>query len=68
MKTYAEKLEIAECIIKEAKSYYMNSEYAQSDMNMRGFYEDIEQLKLKQEDEDLYRIRLDMILVYTDQY
>jgi len=67
MRTHREEIEIAECIIREAREHYENSEYGEADSDMNSYYEDIEQLNLKKEEKDLYRSRLDFIL-YIDQF
>ena len=68
MRTHEEEIEIAECIIREAREHYENSEYGEACNDLNGYYEDIDKLSLKKEEKDLYRSRLDFILVYTDQY
>lgn len=66
MRTHEEEIQIAECIIQEARSYAEHLE--DTDMvNLDDYCDEIDKLNLEKEDKDLYKSRLDFIL-YTDQF
>jgi hypothetical protein len=67
MRTYDDEIELAECILNDAKEEYENSEFGEIDIT-GPYYDDIDELNIKREDKDMYKIRLDFILIYTDQY
>jgi hypothetical protein len=64
--TYPDKIELAENIVKEARTYIEHS-CDDEVVILDDYYDDIEKLDLKKEDRDLYRVRLDFLL-YSDQY
>jgi len=66
MNEYQNATQLADSIIKEARSY---AEHASEDevIILDDYYTELEKLNLKKEDKELYRIRLDFIL-YSDQY
>jgi hypothetical protein len=66
MKTYEDKLQIAESIIQEARSYVEHADDSEV-VILDYYYDDLEKLDLKKEDRDLFRVRLDFIL-YSDQF
>lgn len=66
MKEYQDMVQIADSIIKEARSY-VDGAGDYEVIVLDDYYAELEKLNLTKEDKELYRIRLDFIF-YSEQY
>lgn len=66
MRKYEDEIEIAECLINEARTYVDHATLSE-EIVPNDYYDDIEKLNLTEEDKELYRIRLGLVF-YRNQF